>query len=182
MDTSIDQIPIAQLQDRYGLERSSVYARLSALNIKPVKTGRRAFVTDEQVKLLDEFDSYLKSGGNVAGFYMSSGHPVDASESSLEVSGGHPIDSQLSNQTILDVLSDLVAVLSRRPADDLSARLHLLQDACDYGWLLPTSELAQALQLNPKTLSHHKSYQRYGFTFIKVGRSGPESAWEVSKK
>ena len=181
MDTSIDQIPIAQLQDRYGLERSSVYARLSALKIKPLKIGRRSFVSEDQVKRLDEFDSYLKSGGNVADF-MSNGHPVDASESSLEVSSGHLLDAQLSNQTILDVLSDLVAGLSRRPTDDLSARLHLLQDACDHGWLLPTSELAQALQLNPKTLSHHKSYQRYGFSFTKVGRSGAESAWEVSKK
>lgn len=67
-------------------------------------------------------------------------------------------------------------------ANDISARLHLLQDACDYGWLLPTSELAQVLQLSPKTLIHHKSYQRYGFTFTKIGRSGAESAWEVKKQ
>ena len=180
MDTSIDQIPIAQLQDRYGLERSSVYARLSALKIKPVKIGRRSFVSEDQVKRLDEFDSYLKSGGNVADF-MSNGHPIDSSESSLEVSSGHPIDSQLSNQAFLIILSDLAAALSRRPTDDLSARLHLFQDACDHGWLLPTSELAQLLQLNPKSLIHHKSYQRYGFTFTKLGRTGVESAWEVSK-
>ena len=93
-------------------------------------------------------------------------------------------DKQLplsEDPTFLNSLSDLAAGLSRSPLSDISARLHLLQDACNHGWLLPTSEIAQVLAISPKTLTHHKSYQHYGFTFNKIGCRGVESAWEVTK-
>ena len=98
---------------------------------------------------------------------------LDISSSQLALSNDH---------SFLNILSELATGLTPHSINDISARLHLLQDACDHRWLLPTSELAQALQLSPKSLSHHKVYQRYGFTFTKVGRSGTESSWEVSKQ
>ena len=185
MDTSIDQIPIAQLQSRYGLERSSVYFRLSALKIKPEKSGRRAYINSHQLKLLDDLDTFVKAHGKMPDFQedSSTGQLIELSNQLEELSNGHTVDiDDAQNTTSINGIAEVLATLLRRPAvDEFSSRLHLFQDACDHGWLLRTSELAQLLQLNPKSLIHHKSYQRYGFTFTKLGRSGVESGWEISK-
>lgn len=190
MDTSnLDRLPVSQLTNRYEIGRTSLYKRLSDLNIKPHTLGNKAYVDAKQLDLLDRLDQHLKSGHQTAEFLevvqlfteQSNEQTTEqfTEQSDLDISA--PSLALSNDPTIFNILSDLAAGLSRAPTADISARLHLLQDACDHGWLLPTSELAQVLAISPRTLTHHKSYQRYGFLFTKVGRSGIESAWKVTK-
>lgn len=58
----IDSIPISDLQDRYGLGRSGVHNRLKAANIEPEKRGKRSFVSQAQLAILDQQDMQVKSG------------------------------------------------------------------------------------------------------------------------
>lgn len=190
MDTSnLDRLPVSQLTTRYNIGRTSLYKRLSDLNLKPHTLGNKAYVDAVQIDLLDRLDQHLKSGHQTAEFlevvqlfteqFNEQTAAQFSKQSDLDIS--NPLFALSNDSTFLSILSDLAAGLSRSPTADISARLHLLQDACNYGWLLPTSELAQVLVISPKTLTHHKSYQRYGFTFTKVGHRGIESAWEVTK-
>ena len=59
---NIDSIPISDLQDRYGLGRSGVHNRLKAANIEPEKRGKRSFVSQAQLAILDQQDMQVKSG------------------------------------------------------------------------------------------------------------------------
>ena len=59
---NIDSIPISDLQDRYGLGRSGVSNRLKAANIEPEKRGKRSFVSQAQLDILDQQDMQVKTG------------------------------------------------------------------------------------------------------------------------
>ncbi len=48
----VDLIPLSQLPSRSGIARSNLYNRLKDLKIKPVKQGRKAFVSDSSLQLL----------------------------------------------------------------------------------------------------------------------------------
>lgn len=178
--SNLDRLPVAQLTSRYDIGRTSLYKRLSDLNIKPHTIGSKAYVDADQLSLLDKLHDHLKAGHQTAEFLevveLFTKHSAEQSieqyteQSVLDVSNS-PL-SLSADHSFLNIFSDLATALTPHSVNNISARLHLLQDACDHGWLLPTSELSQALQLNPKTLGHHKVYQRYGFTFTKMGRSG----------
>ena len=65
--------------------------------------------------------------------------------------------------------------------DDLVARLRSLEEFARNGWQLPTSELAERLQLKPQNLKG-KTIERYGFKFIRQAkRQGNESLWSIEK-
>lgn len=185
----LDRLPVGQLASRYGIGRTSLYKRMSDLSLKPHALGSKAYVDAEQVALLDRLHQHLNAGGQTAEFLEVVGgqltkqsdeqYPEPFSEQSVSVAL-----AQFEHQrSLLRSLETIAGSLSSPPqgVNELSLRLHLLQDACDYGWLLPTSELAQILKVSSRSLSRYHSLQRYGFTFMKGGRMGVESVWEVSK-
>ena len=59
---NIDSVPISDLQGRYGLSRSGVSNRLKAANIEPEKRGKRSFVSQAQLDILDQQDMQVKTG------------------------------------------------------------------------------------------------------------------------
>ena len=59
--------PTSELETRHCIGRSQVSARLSKLSIKPYSIkgqGNKAYITQEQLRLVDELDAYLKADGN----------------------------------------------------------------------------------------------------------------------
>ncbi len=64
----IDRIPVSQLPSRYGIARSALYTRLKDLQIEPLKEGRKAYVNDEQLKLLDDLHEHISRGGVTSDF------------------------------------------------------------------------------------------------------------------
>ena len=58
----------SDLVKRYGMSRTTTYDRLNALYIKPFKEGKLYYITDEQLRLMDELDTHLKNRGKIAKF------------------------------------------------------------------------------------------------------------------
>ena len=150
MDTSnLDRLPVSQLTSRYDISRTSLYKRLSDLNIKPHTIGSKAYLDADQLSLLDKLHDHLKAGHQTAEFLevvqlftKQSGEQSTeqyTEQSALDVSS---LPLSLSNDhSFLNILSDLASALTPHPVNDISARLHLLQDAYDHDWLLRTSRL-----------------------------------------
>ncbi len=65
-DAQIDRIALSGLQSRYGIGRTAVYTRIQALQIEPLRKGNKAFVTSEQLKLLDELHGLLELGNSIS--------------------------------------------------------------------------------------------------------------------
>jgi len=57
------------LQTKYSIKREAYYNRLNFLGIKANKDSNgRAYLTNEQVNLMDELDLYIKENGKMEGF------------------------------------------------------------------------------------------------------------------
>ena len=93
-DEAIDLIPVTQLFVRYGLSSSAVYKRMADLGIERQKLGNRAYVTADQVALLDELHEHMRQGGNTAEFLtirkLNPANPAitGAADQSVELSSG----------------------------------------------------------------------------------------------
>ena len=71
MEVEIDNFPVSELQSRFNLGKQAVYNRLDALDIKPFKSGNRAYITADQLQLLDRIHEHLIQGGTMADFQSS---------------------------------------------------------------------------------------------------------------
>lgn len=72
-----------------------------------------------------------------------------------------------------------VAVFSKaNPLDPLKPH-KVLKEAADLEFALPSSKLAEILELD--SLPSGRSFQRIGYQFTKVGKSGREALWGVRK-
>ncbi len=191
-DGNIDRIPVNQLSDRYQLARSAVYKRMSDLGIEREKIGNRAYVSSEQVKLLDELHSFIGVGGNVAEFIERKGLNKAGSSSANESTGqssGQSSDLALNQSDMVKLISAIAAEMSAKlqlapaPRDPL-AYYESLEKAAIGRWKLRTSELAELLKLTPKEIeSYGQVFYEAGFVFNRSGyRSGGEGAWLVSKR
>ncbi|MBE9063306.1 hypothetical protein [cf. Phormidesmis sp. LEGE 11477] len=192
---NIDRIPVNQLSDRYQLARSAVYKRMSDLGIEREKIGNRAYVSQAQVKLLDELHSFIKVGGNVAEFIERKGlnrggsSADSASKQSSGRSSGKSSNLALNQSDMVKLISAIAAEMSTKLQPALSTRDPLayyesLEKAARGGWKLRTSELADLLKLDPKEIdSYGQTFYEAGFVFNRAGyRSGGEGAWLVSKR
>ena len=190
---TIDLVPLSQLPSRYGIARSNLYTRIKELKIESVKQGRKAFVTAEQLELLDGLHAHLERGGTILGFIQilkKRGH-----QSAL-VSTTEPSDSYLAttvnpsepiiaiNPTAL--VSTIETVVKRLipPSHNRLNYLKELEEAYHNGWLLSTSEVSDLLGLTPKTIANYgQEFDDAGFTFSRVGtRKGGEIAWLIDKQ
>jgi hypothetical protein len=202
MTTEIDSLTIKDFESRYGVARSNIYNRIDGLKKKgyamePEKQNGKSVFNADQISLMDSLDLVLKEGGSIADFPAANGavelshRPTGQVEKSYRTQ-----DTRQDNGSIMlfggmiDAIAGKVAdILSIRqqetspqipsspPADPL-ANIRALQEVCDQGWLLSSSQLAPLLGL--KTL-HGKEFERFGFKFVKVGKNGLEAAWRVEK-
>ena len=188
----IDRIPVNQLSDRYKLARSAMYKRMADLGIEREKIGNRAYVSAEQVELLDELHSFIGVGGNVAEFIARKGldkpDRQSASESSAQTSG-QSAGLALSNADMVKMVSAIAAEMAAKLQPALAASAdplayyESLERAASKGWKLRTSELATLLKLEPAEInSFSQTFYEAGFVFTRAGyRSGGEVAWLVTK-
>ncbi|MEM9948704.1 MAG: hypothetical protein AAF810_21945 [Cyanobacteria bacterium P01_D01_bin.36] len=184
---NIDRIPVNQLSDRYKLARSAVYKRMGDLGIEREKIGNRAYVSADQVALLDELHSFIGVGGNVAEFIARKGldKPSAQSNDSSGQSSGLALDQsdmvKLVSAIAAEMANSLQPALSA-PVDPL-AYYEKLEKAASGKWKMRTSELANLLKLTPKEIdSYGQTFYEAGFVFTRAGyRSGGETAWLVSK-
>jgi len=63
-----DLMPVGLLPDRYALGKSVIYKRRKALGISAKKLGGKAYISEEQLALLDALHEFIRKGGNTAEF------------------------------------------------------------------------------------------------------------------
>ncbi|XQQ05620.1 MAG: hypothetical protein EDM05_66090 [Leptolyngbya sp. IPPAS B-1204] len=171
MTTQIDSLTIKDFEARSGVTRSNIYNRIDGLKKKgyamePEKQNGKSVFNADQIALMDSLDSVLKDGGSIAEFPAAHGsielshRPTGQAEKSYRTQ-----DTKQDSGSIMlfggmiDAIAGKVAdILSIRqqetspqlpsppPADPL-ANLKALQEACDQGWLLSSSQLAPLVGL-----------------------------------
>jgi len=179
MTVELDSYTIQDFVARYGVMRSNIYNRLNGLKQKgypmePEKQGSKTYYNADQTRLMDALDAHLKAGGTIADFRRSDLAPVpqDNRQPSYKTQDSPAVDTSLALALVMDAIAGKL-----QPNDPLE-NLRRLEEVCDRGWLLSTSQLAELL--GRKSLPG-KAFSRYGFTFTRVGRNGAEGAWRVGK-
>jgi hypothetical protein len=201
MATELDSLTIKDFESRYNVTRSNIYNRINGLKEKgypmePEKQGGKSVFNADQIALMDALDNHLKRGGSIGDFGESE-RPTGQSNLSYrtqdtqsKIKPADPAPATFGMGAMMDAIaSKVVAILDLRQTEsstpqppasavDPLANLRALQEACDRGWLLSSSQLAPLVGL--KTL-HGKEFERYGFKFIKASKNGAESAWRIKK-
>ena len=191
---SVDLIPLSQLPSRYGIARSNLYTRLKDLKIESVKQGRKAFITADSLQLLDGLHAHLERGGTTAEFIklikqQAQNHQlVEIPHSSPSVSNVSEIEYSSEptislNPTALVGVIETVVKKFIPPSRSRLTYMRELEEAYQNQWLLSTSELADLLGLNQKTITNYgQEFSDAGFIFERAGiRKGGEIAWSVDK-
>ncbi len=190
---AVDLIPLSQLPSRYDIARSNLYNRLKDLKIEPTKQGRKAFVNDLELKLLDELHAHLTEGGVTSDFIKqqdNQSHQL-VIDSNSEVEQSLPVSVQSQNEPTITLqptalISVVEAVVKRFIPTSTSRLTYLreLESAYQNGWLLSTSEVANLLGLAQKTItSYGQEFSDAGFVFTRVGmRKRGEIAWAIDKQ
>lgn len=185
MDAEIDEIPVAQLSDRYGVHRSQVYARLDALKqrdpeLVPYKRGRKAYINRHMIDCLDGMAALLQKGQTTE---EAADEVLGTLQSSPDSRGNSRADSLVDTRQVSS--GELAIAQPEQPEEhsfefeNLLEMLRGLQELADKNWWLSTSQLAQVMGL--KSLPPGEHFERYGFRFTRTGKNGPETAWKVEK-
>jgi hypothetical protein len=175
-------------------------------SLDPEKQGNKSIFNADQIEVMDALNLMLQDGKSISDFPAANGTSelAHVSQDKPEVSrrtqdsknvrvaspqenGG----SMMMFAGMIDAIAAKVAdMISSRPAQPIEVKLpelpppdplsnlRSIQEACDRGWLLSTSQLA--VLLGVKSLSG-KTVQRFGFTFTRAGKNGGESAWRVER-
>jgi hypothetical protein len=189
--TELDLIPVASLSGRYVVARSNVYNRLSALQIEPEKQSGKAFINADQLAQMDQLDQHLKARGTLGNFFGAGSNDDLSYRPTGQVTKSYRTQDKMPDlsqpmalamggmvEAIAAKVYDLMTIQVPQPIDPL-ANLRTLEEAYQNKWLLSSSQLAGLLGL--KGLPSGESFQRHGFTFIRSGKNGAESAWSVTK-
>jgi DNA-binding transcriptional regulator YhcF (GntR family) len=188
----VDLIPLSQLPSRYGIARSNLYNRLKDLKIESTKQGRKAFITAEQLHLLDRLHAHLETGGTINDFLkQTNSHPHLVTTPTTEPSAYNSMGTPNGNEPTISlqqkVLVGAIEAVVKRLIPTNRSRLNYLrelEEAYEKGWLLSTSEIADLLGLNQKTISNYGiEFTDAGFIFARAGtRKGGEIAWSIDKQ
>lgn len=189
----IDRFPVSHLEGRYSLARSAVYKRMEQLGIGPQRVGKRAYITGQQLALMDDLHAFInQQGGSAAEFVEARGlgRSLQTSQGSRRASNGKASGSELATfpadmgGLISGIVTEVITRLGGVAQADPLSYFQTLETAVQNGWLLSTSEIAELLDLSlAEVQSYEDSFFEAGFIFRRAGyRKNGEVAWRVSKR
>lgn len=167
----VDSLPVNQLPDRYNIGRTAFYERVNALNLQFEKRGNKAIASAEQIDQLDALHDHIKAGNTIESFVASLGEQFTEQSGQLDIA---------SNPTVA-MLTLAEMIVSRIPQSQSNplAHIQMLDEACEKGWKLSTSELCLLLK---RSRIAGQEIRRYGFVCTRVGKNGAESAWLIERE
>ncbi|MEH1808466.1 hypothetical protein [Nostoc sp.] len=174
-------IKISSLQQRYKLNsRQAVNNRINGLKIEPVKRGE---ISAEQLDLLDRLDKHIRGGGAIADFPIQPEVQMDV----LDKLNKPELDIELNNSeaTAINIMAELMEkMMSYAYARDSSPLTNYeeLEKAAEFEWILPTSKIKELIGVSPKAAKDGDTFIRGSFAFIKLGKVGNETGWQVLKQ
>lgn len=180
----VERLPVSDLMSRYGISKSVLYERIKALNIERTTVGRKAYVSGEQIAIMDGLHDFLQTGRSTAEFLELSGIQSggqSVKKQSAEQSGSLTLPAESASQ-LFNLVVEQSAPEPVQSSLHWTERLRFLEEACQNSWLLSTSQLAEMIGLSPVTLARMQECDRYGFQFSRKGMNGSELAWEINKR
>ena len=136
-------LPVADLLQRYAIQKAAFYERAKALGIKFTKRSNRSYASADQVGRLDWVHDHLITGGTLTDidefltdfdeFGASGGLAIQPTE----------LPPRLDPSSALFALAEMIA--TRIPRTDPLAPARALEEAAAHGWLLPTKVLCEIL-------------------------------------
>jgi hypothetical protein len=166
------KFPVKDLQNRYNLGRTALYARFAAALITPEKDGIRSYISGEELEELDRLDSHIKTGGKLEDFQPANNQSLVVSQESAV--NGTPRSADNFNETL-----QLVEAIARHIAATRDPLQHYaaLERAIASSWLLSTTEVRALIGVKPSG----DRFQHGSFVFIKSGKIRNQAAWRVAK-
>jgi len=184
MDFQIDQMRTKQVADRYGIQYTSLYNRMTKLGIKPTRQGRESYLSADNIEVLDRLDEHLKSNGTFENFSREEGNAVPfvaekPGRSELVKSKQSSITSIGTIQQ--DGLIEALALIARAQYDVLTPQ-KTLKEAADEGFLLTSEQVGSILGYSKSTVSSwDTSTVKLGFRFHKL-KEGSTVLWRVERQ
>lgn len=89
MNDDQNQLSVTQAPERWSIKTAQFYERMKRLEIKPIKEGKKAYLTADQIQLMDALDEHLKQGGKMEDFGALSVSKSAEVESTQEVEEVH---------------------------------------------------------------------------------------------
>ncbi|TVQ08188.1 MAG: hypothetical protein EA368_12305 [Leptolyngbya sp. DLM2.Bin27] len=180
----IDRYLVNQLPDRYSLARSAVYKRMQDLGIVSAKVGQRAYITSQQLQLMDDLHRFINQGGSAAEFIEARGlRPQSGNNGSGTSGNGSDLVGPNDFGGMLGALAELMGRMGFGQPEP-TQYFETLENAARNGWLFSTSEVAGLLDLSPQEIKGYGDrFSEAGFTFSRSGyRKNGEIAWKVTKR
>lgn len=153
----LSNFPVSSLPDRYKIGKSQLYQRLRQLEIKTHVISGRAYVTQEQLELLDKFNTEILLNGSGKAFIKNL-----ATNSLTELE---------------EVLSDELQVGGL----DFIQPLLILEEFEKRQWLITSRQLAFLTNSTPSRFYGKSTYLYRGFVLRRVPDSTREATWKVDK-
>lgn len=183
----IDQIPLNGLEGRYSIGYTSINNRLNRLGIKPIKQGRRSYVSAEQLEVLDQLDKHIKAGGTIQSFLSLQAAPDPSKD--INVAPDDKISSDKSQQQVIATLVNAIAALNMPVTLQIGTGLdrfayyRVLEEAAEKGWELTTSEVAELLKIPVAEIEGDtQTFRQAGFVFNRCETTRQwENRWRVVK-
>ncbi|MDG2992018.1 hypothetical protein L3556_13920 [Candidatus Synechococcus calcipolaris G9] len=167
--------------ERTRLKRPTLYSRMNALGIEPVKIGRNSFLTEDQIKELERLHEHLGRGRSVADFGIDDVIDTPTSSTQLTKKMSAALASSRSMEGLM-LLAEAFADATRPDVGQvLLNRLRLLEEAAQNEWVFSTGELAELLGVSGSSLTKHQAFRRHGFNFVRTQSQGRSVQWCVSK-
>lgn len=189
MDTQLNAYTVKDLESRFHVARSNIYKRIDGLRAKgypmePEKLDGKSYYSLEQVAVMDALDQLLSRGASISEFPSMGGESLSYSPTrqSHETRDNSSLIDLTPNASAALGMASLIDSIVTRIVDVYPAQpdpldnLRRLQEVCDRGWLLSSSQLAPLV--GRKSLPS-ADFDRYGFRFVRVGKNGAETAWKV---
>lgn len=201
MNTELDSFAIADLENRYEVNRSNLYKRINTLKAKGYSLefesrDRKSYANADQIALLDRLHRHIQLGRSMNTFpeMWSDSEDVPSSEVSQSLvrqfeksretqdTNGSAISKSpsqliaLSPEQLIELATAIASPAPASPVDPF-ANLEQIDRAYKKGWSLSTSQLAALLEW--ETLPG-KAFSMYGYAFSPSGR-GRQRVWKIEK-
>jgi hypothetical protein len=177
-------IKISDLQERYKLTSpAAVRSRLDGAGITFEKQPKRGYITTEQLNRLDALNEHIRGGGAIATFAETVRRttPVVVVESQNQIIIPEIAEIPETSITMGEMARLVDAVAEAiRPSNNGLENLEWLEKAAEYDWKLPTSKVKELIGVKPRA-TDETCYLWGSFTFIKSGKMGRETAWQVRR-
>jgi len=167
----VADLPLADAQARYEIGKTALNARIRHCGIAPLRSGNRAFLTEQHLEILDALHAHLEGGRGMGDFHSPIAQLVDE-EASADRSA---IVRDETRQPMRIEFPMLPTQGERTRIASLREALEFLSDCAERRWLLPTSEIRTILGAAPR----RSGWSRFGFVFEAAGAHGNETAWAV---